>query len=345
MSHTFCCWLKPKPKLTKDGKRCGQTLVDLFANAKEPDRIVVGLVEQNYEENDPFCLESYCKELNGKDIYHRQTIRKDTTKVIALDDRDHCPRVSQIRKLAIQNVAAKGPSYARSLARKVLGNEEFCMQIDAHMKFVPDWDVHLRDEWIATQNEFAVISTTPLSIQDKETKPEKEVPRNCAVELLEVGIPHYDDRGDGKVENLQKPLLSHSWSPGFSFAKCHLEESAPYDGLAPFVAGVEGFARYARFWTRGYDVYTPTRNIVYHNYQPNPDGHGTMEWMKPRRQRNRDASLRRLRSFLGFAGGEEGLKLDNLGIYGLGKRRSLDQLGDFVGIDMKNPQTRSASVS
>jgi hypothetical protein len=59
-------------------------------------------------------------------------------------------------------------------------------------------------------------------------------------------------QGDGKAENLQKPLLSHAWSAGFSFSKCHLEESAPYDPFTPYVVGVEPFARFARFWTRGY---------------------------------------------------------------------------------------------
>lgn len=73
--------------------------------------------------------------------------------------------------------------------------------------------------------------------------------------LIRVPIIHkksYAARGDGKAQNLQKPLLSHAWSAGFSFSKCHLEESAPYDSFTPFVMGVEQFARYARLWTRGY---------------------------------------------------------------------------------------------
>jgi hypothetical protein len=158
-------------------------------------------------------------------------------------------------------------------------------------------------------------------------------------------MQHYDSRGEGKVENLASPLLSHTWSPGFSFAKCHLEESAPYDGFTPYVAGVEAFARFARFWTRGYDVYTPTQNIVYHDYAPNPEGHGTMEWMKQRRQRLRDKSLRRIRTFLELPDSEPGLKVDNMGIYGLGKRRTLKQLNEFVGIDLAEQKSRPADVS
>ena len=99
--------------------------------------------------------------------------------------------------------------------------------------------------------------------------------------------------------------------------------------------GVEQFARYARFWTRGYDVYTPTQNIVFHDYGPNPEGHSTGEWMKQRRERLRIQSLQRIRTYLQLPDGDPELDLNNLGIYGIGKRRSLKQLGDFAGIDFE----------
>jgi hypothetical protein len=43
----------------RDGERCGETLKALFENAKNPDKIFVGLVEQNNAE-DKFCMEQYC---------------------------------------------------------------------------------------------------------------------------------------------------------------------------------------------------------------------------------------------------------------------------------------------
>lgn len=52
-----------------DGKRCGETLVDLFQKAKDPDQIVVGLIDQSHEDDEQ-CLEAYCKEL-GKSQYVR----------------------------------------------------------------------------------------------------------------------------------------------------------------------------------------------------------------------------------------------------------------------------------
>ncbi len=172
-----------------DGKRCAQTVADLFAKAKDPDKIVVGLIEQNYEVNDPTCLETYCQEAGGVVIYRRETIRADTTKIIAKDaERSRCPRIDQIRKLAVHNVAAKGPSWARSLGRKILGNEEYCMQIDAHMKFAPEWDAKVRQEWLGTANEFGIISAQPPPLGEADMT-DQIVPRNCAVEFLEVGIP------------------------------------------------------------------------------------------------------------------------------------------------------------
>lgn len=90
-----------------------------------------------------------------------------------------------------------------------------------------------------------------------------------------------------------------------------------------------------------YDVYTPSRNIVYHDYQPSE--HGMNEWFKQRRGRLRQESLDRIKSFLHIQGPEETSEtaLANMGIYGLGKRRTLNQLMDFVGIDLNTMKVNS----
>jgi hypothetical protein len=48
--------------MTADGERCGKTLIDLFAKAKDPDKVVVGLIEQATEA-ETHCIEAYCTEL------------------------------------------------------------------------------------------------------------------------------------------------------------------------------------------------------------------------------------------------------------------------------------------
>jgi hypothetical protein len=48
--------------MTADGGRCGKTLIDMFAKAKDPDKVFVGLIEQNTED-EMHCIEAYCEEL------------------------------------------------------------------------------------------------------------------------------------------------------------------------------------------------------------------------------------------------------------------------------------------
>jgi hypothetical protein len=334
----------------RDGERCAETIKSIFENAKNPDKIMVGLIEEAAPE-DKYCLEQYCAN-QGIQFIQRQTIRADMTKVIATEAMEDCPRINQIRLLSKYNIAAKGPTDARALTRKIVGNEEFCLQIDSHTAFTQDWDVVAKEEWHATGNEFAVLSTAPAKMseqQDYESwtgSKSKEVPRQCFPKILDNNIPDFFSPADGKAVSLEKPLLSHAWNPAFSFSKCHIEESAPYDPFTPYVMGAEAFPRFARFWTRGYDVYTPTRNIVFHDYGPNPSGHDMNEWFKQRRGSLRQESLDRIKAFLHIRGPVDTSEtaLANMGIYGLGKRRSLSQLYKFTGIDMNTMKVDKENI-
>jgi len=143
--------------------------------------------------------------------------------------------------------------------------------------------------------------------------------------------------------NLEKPLLSYSWSAAFSFAKCHLEENVPYDNFAPVLFDAEQFPRYARMFTRGYDVYLPTRNIVYHQYGHYPSNINPMEWTSGWTDPEQDRALsqERIKTLLQLHGadGENKALQANLGLFGLGRRRTLKQLEDFVGFKIAASHT------
>jgi hypothetical protein len=164
----------------------------LFQTAKDPDNIVVSLVEQNQNtDDDLYCLEVYCKLAGGKDsIYERIVPRNDAIKlIIKEEERKKCPRNDQIRLIKVNDIFTKGPTWARALGRKILGNEEFCLQTAAHNSFVQHWDDKVRKEWLLTNNEYAIISNQPKkqpTIQDDmHNTPDRIVPRNCAVDFLE----------------------------------------------------------------------------------------------------------------------------------------------------------------
>lgn len=190
-----CSHADPSLFLLLDGERCGQTLQSIFETAHDPDKIIVGLVEQN-DPSDIFCLEQYCKAYNnGLETIKRHAVRKDMTKVMAnQDERIKCPRYNQVRLVAFHDLQAKGPNYSRSLVHHVLGNEEYCLQMDAHSKLAPDWDLHMKQEWMSIGNEFAVLSTIPPSINDMtDMLPTgargTEVPRQCKIIHKDNGVP------------------------------------------------------------------------------------------------------------------------------------------------------------
>jgi len=57
------------------------------------------------------------------------------------------------------------------------------------------------------------------------------------------------------------------WGAGLSFAKCHAERKVPYDPHIPHIFDGEEYSRALRFWTYGYDIYSPHRVYILHNYQ------------------------------------------------------------------------------
>lgn len=131
-------------------------------------------------------------------------------------------------------------------------------------------------------------------------------------------------------------------------------QDAPDPKIEYIIDGYE-FSKYARLWTRGYDVYTPTKNVVSHDRDGkmlsraprmgNTHDIDQLSWMKQGmtdewRRGAFDASLLRLKTLMGAKGGEKSaVQIATLTQYGLGSKRSLDQLIEFTGID-----TRSGAV-
>lgn len=112
---------------------------------------------------------------------------------------------------------------------------------------------------------------------------------------------------------------------------------------------IEQFSRYTRLWTRGYDTYTPTRNIVFHDYNLTQiNGHGNKEWFTRQKDRFRKNSITRVKTILqipldGTNTIASETELANLGIYGIGKRRTLKQLNEFININIQNGESNTGA--
>ena len=61
-------------------------------------------------------------------------------------------------------------------------------------------------------------------------------------------------------------LLAAMWGAGLSFHRCHAEINVPVDPYLDNVFDGEEGSRGIRFFTHGYDVYSPHRVLVTHDY-------------------------------------------------------------------------------
>ena len=114
---------------------CGLTLKRLFTKAESPERITVGLVQQNLPD-DPDCVQEMCRILTAA----------DPERGLAL-----CRRyIAQVTTFNMNANEAQGPLQARSIQSRMvpppLADAEaeassFCMQVDSHMvsECVSEW--------------------------------------------------------------------------------------------------------------------------------------------------------------------------------------------------------------
>jgi [Skp1-protein]-hydroxyproline N-acetylglucosaminyltransferase len=144
------------------------------------------------------------------------------------------------------------------------------MQVDAHVRFVKDWDVDIVNQWKSARNEMAVLSTYMQDLNgaiDPETheskKPSPSIMCNTDYEAagyLKHGMP------PRPIENVSEPILHPFWAAGFSFGRGHFVVQVPYDQYLPMVFQGEEASIGIRGFTYGYDYYAPEGSICFHMY-------------------------------------------------------------------------------
>jgi hypothetical protein len=340
---------------------CPRTLHNAFRRAKNPHRVYIRLVDQSLPpENkqyskldDVSCWEEYCRAYN--------------------------PNCQQFRKnvytFAMDATLSKGPTDARSkLSAMILHDyqhgetqndpslmlfpvhpNDFCMETDSHMDFSDDWDMEMIAMFHRAENDYAVLSTYVTDISDNN-KDVKTVPNLCMVTFTST-IRNW---GTKECIKLKRPKLTNAmWGAGLSFHRCHAELNVPVDPFLDNVFDGEEGSRGIRFFTHGYDVYTPDQVHVthdYHTHQSNPAVHtwnnhdkDMFHWnheflQEIYKQRKRVAVLgtKRVNILLGIDEKDELTPLEQQTIdlirksrYGLGTKRNLVQVREFTGINLK----------
>ncbi|CAM3681053.1 GlcNAc-transferase family protein [Roseateles saccharophilus] len=279
------------------------TITSALTQASRPERVSIGLVEQQWPEACVRLPEAW---------------------------------QAQLRRVQLHPLEARGPCWARALAMSLHQGEDWFLQVDSHMWFEPGWDERLVcwGRRCAVQNPRSLISTYPNPFTMRGGEPVAQV---VGAELLafvvrngqQFGADHPVLMFEAVPVAGQNPLPAMHVGAGCFFGPGRLVNELPYDPFLYFHGEEQAFA--LRAWTRGWDLFHIPGMPIYHQYV-SEDTARPMHWA-PELDAQRlvrsaalsEAANRRMAALL-WDGAD-------LGIYGLGTARSLADYATFSGID------------
>ena len=288
--------------------RCWDTVKDIYAKAKYPARVFVGIVEQNNYKDPQASSSEACVQASDVKIPQKQ-----------------------IRTLKMEYTQAAGPTKARQLASTLYKGETYYCQVDSHVRFVKDWDQVCIDEIKKCRNPSkSLLTTYPL---DETTYNETtvDVPVMCDAKFNDAGIPVPTAAMKPPSFMNGKPRLNAFIAAGFFFAPRQWVKDVPFDpGLDNLFQGEEMLLS-ARTYTNGYDIYTPSKNITLHEYiRKEKPKFWTDLGKTPEYEAKKKASESRARRILQL---EAPVIEAGTDMYGLGMRRNIVDFWSHAGID------------
>ncbi|CEG48715.1 Glycosyltransferase, GlcNAc [Plasmopara halstedii] len=283
----------------RDGIRCGYTLFTAFKRAKYPERLRFGIVEQILD-SDFKCLDEYCK-----------------LALVEWPDYSQCRYQEHVQVDVRPAAETRGCTTARHRQKKLIGKEEFCLQVDGHSIFTNGWDEALITEWKRIDNEMAILTVYPHDLHDfikenGDNNPPHWIPHMCTTYKGGNGLTRLG--GANNKRNANFPQL---------------------DPYTPWLWDGEEFLRSIDYWTHGYDLYSPSKlgNVLYHNYTKKPNSF----WESPVDQKVKALDMERthnrvrLRLGLGFIGQVNAMELDK---YAFGTARTFKQYLHFANVTL-----------
>merc|ERR1711920_314566 len=133
-----------------------------------------------------------------------------------------------------------------------------------------------------------------------------------------------------------KPVLSTQLAGGFNFGTARSALEIRNDPHTAYIFMGEEIIRAARLWTNGYDLYVPNNDIIFHWYEKR---HYMWDHDWGTRSKGMERAKRRIRHILGAKKSSEDFDHEELDVYGLGDKRTIEQFWNFTGVDFDAPWT------
>jgi hypothetical protein len=219
---------------------------------------------------------------------------------------------------------SRGCCWARARTFDLYDDEPYILQIDAHTRFAARWDVRYVEMLEAIDADKPVLTCYPPSytVDDNGTD---HYHVDGGIQQLVVDRLRYDLTTRQRTEVVQDssvPGPSAFLAAGQVFSRGSFCTDVPYDPDIYF--GGEEISLAVRAFTRGYDLFYPNKNLIWHRY-----GHGErLHWDDhPEEQQSLNTvALERLATLL--TGDSR-----KLGRFGLGRDRTLADFETMAGLD------------
>ena len=284
--------------------QCSKTLKSLFENADNPHNIYVGICQQNDRNVDQEC-NLLSNEYNNN-----------------------------IRIIRLHHYEAKGPTYARYLCSTLYNNEDYFFQIDSHTKLVKSWDTKCKN-MIKYLKENGISQNPVLSHYPNVWNPDNDSD-NSQFEntVTKICKSFFNDRGIISFEGAGIISKNNEFSPtpyvagGFIFSEGKLLNDVPFDPSLDYLFTGEVILNSIRFWTNGYDIFSPNENIAFHEYTR---ADSPKIWTD--QDYNDSDAFEKVKQLIGLS--ELSYDLINYK-YGIGNKRTLQEYYNFAGIDLIN---------
>jgi hypothetical protein len=246
---------------------------------------------------------------------------------------------AQVRWARLHALEARGPCWARALGMSLHQGEDWYFQVDSHTWFEPGWDDRLVrwGEHCAAINPRSLISCYPNPFHMVDGEPYATRVSSRVLAHVVKGDQQFSDAHpvlmfEGVPVASDVPVPGLHVGAGCLFAPGRVVQDLPYDPFLFFHGEEQAFA--LRAWTRGWDIFHIPGMPVYHQYHRAGEAGRPMHWSPELdgQRTVRSAALteianRRLAALLWLG--------DDLGQYGLGTARSLDDYAHFSGIDYR----------
>jgi len=323
---------------------CPETLKSMFESAANPERLFVGLVMQNCNKDcktgvidkrgtikdagpDMDCYKEFCESEVGRSSCENQ----------------------QVRLLSINETESLGPAQARYFATKLWQGEQWFFQIDSHCTFSDGWDKELLQEYFncPTSNPKRVLTHYPPSpdVTDWKSSPGMRI---CDPKFATSDIESEIIRLDSS-RTYDKEITGPRYAPfvaaGFFFTHSSFLADVPFDPLLPWVFMGEEILLSSRFWTNGWDIFSPSRNVLTHYYTRR---HKPRFWETVGRVFQKPGIhnpiqlkvIERVKNLMGYPENHDDLifpqtLIAHKDLYGMGNKRRLDHFMNMVGINVQ----------